>query len=164
MRKYFHDWFALPNFIKLDFIRKQSKNQFKQLVKKRAKEFAFKELMKKKTNLSKLRSIHYDDLEIQPYLVSDRLTLEQKRTVFQFRIRVANFGENYRGGREVILCPLCKDHPDTQEAAFSCCEAIKANTHIEGEIADIYTRNIDSKTVKSLCNIVEFRKKQAQLS
>ena len=69
---------------------------------------------------SKLGNLEYTELKMQDYLQSNSFTVEQARTVFAFRTKMANFGENYRQKEGPSLCPLCRDHLDAQELAFKC--------------------------------------------
>ena len=67
------------------------------------------------------------------------------------------FVENFRGGNEIIMCPLCRLHPDNQENSLNCPETRK-ETEIKGNLCDIFKENIGTGIVETLTKIVEIRK------
>ena len=82
----------------LNEIEKMSKLTFKNLVKKKAKDYEFNRLMEIKIRKSKLKDIEYTKLETQEYLNLKTMNASQAKALFKFRVRMAPFGENYRGG------------------------------------------------------------------
>ena len=90
-------------------IKVMSKNAFKNLVKDRIRKLAFNTLMKEKVDKSKLKNLSYSELTIQPYLVTDKLSLPQKQLIYRIRVRDIDTPENY--GRDVPcrLCFLARD-------------------------------------------------------
>ena len=82
--------------------------------------------MKKKEVHRKLNNLSYTDLSIQDYLTSSAFKLEQKRATFMWRCRMELFGENFRGGMDSTLCPICRTHIDSQFLSLQC-PLIKAN-------------------------------------
>ena len=77
---------------------------FKKMVKIKIKEFALNSLNELKYEHSKMDNVIYTELKIQKYLMSEQLSVEQKRTIFHFRTRMANFSENFRG--RILLFPV----------------------------------------------------------
>ena len=61
----------------LDWIKSKSKNSFKRLVKKRAKEYALKLFNVQKSSHSKLDNLYYDELKMQNHLVSKDISVNQ---------------------------------------------------------------------------------------
>jgi len=104
----------------LESIKSKSKEVFKKLVKVKAREYAFNQLLSKKGSYSKMKHLEYDDFRIQNYLVDNRLSIEEKKLVFKFRTRMCNFGKNFRAGRVVTSCPLCNLHLDCQFQFLHC--------------------------------------------
>ena len=102
-----------------DFIKKKSSQAFKTYVKNKVKTYALKVLKSKQQKHKKMANVYYDSLSMQSYFSLDNLKIEEKKTIFRYRVRMENFGENYRGGLSLIKCPLCKLHPDNQEMAFN---------------------------------------------
>ena len=62
--------------------------------------------MKMKNKHSKMKRIRYQELKMQDYLVSKELTKEEKLTLMRWRVHMERFGENYRGRRDIVDCPL----------------------------------------------------------
>ena len=71
---------------------------------------------------------------------------------------MAQFGENYRGNKDNILCPLCHQGPDNQNHCFKC-EIVTEKIDVKGiDMDDIYTNNISIQTSEILTKILELRK------
>ena len=83
------------------------------------------------------------------------------RTIFRYRVRMENFGENYRGGAVSITCPLCNLHIDSQEMSFKC-PIIRDMIDIKGDISDIYEEDIDKQTIQTILKITNYRKKSLE--
>ena len=149
--------FGIPADFKL--IRKMSKEAFKKSVKVKSKELAFRNLLSKKVKHSKMANVAYDELKIQKYMLRDDIKVEQKRLIFKHRTRMAEYGENFRGGKDQVFCPFCKLHLDSQERSFSC-PVISADVEIVGSIQNIYSDDIKLETVETIKNITEYRKKR----
>ena len=80
-----------------DYIKNKATNTFKTLVKKKVQLFAFKSLKSKQQKHSKMVNVRYEYLKMQSYLLSSELKLKEKRTLFKYKVRMARFGENFRG-------------------------------------------------------------------
>ena len=145
----------------LDFLKSRSKLASKNMVRIKAKEFAWKKFMRARIGHSKMENLWYSELKIQKYLSTNKFTPEDARTLFSFRTRMANFGENFRNGSEHVLCPLCHMHYDTQSMAFQC-PVVNANVKMEGQYDDIFRAEIPKDIVSTLCNIVKFREQYTQ--
>ena len=83
----------------LDEIRKMSADRFKNLVKKHAKNFEFKRFLaiKEAKAKSKMKNLVYSELKIQDYLLLKEMNTSQAKALFKFRVRMAQFCQNYRG-------------------------------------------------------------------
>ena len=138
-----------------DEIRSKSKDSFKHLVKVRAREFALIVLNQKKESHSKMDGVQYSELRMQSYFKSP-CTLEQKRTIFRWRTRMEQFGENYRGGGGPIICPLCKIHLDNQPMSAHC-PVIKDKID-DIKIDDLFQSNVSQKTANIITKINEIRR------
>ena len=144
-----------------EFIRSKSKQAFKNLVKNKVKLYALKILKMKQQKHSKMKNLHYNSLNIQSYFTSEELKQEEKRTIFRYRVRMANYGENYRGGAYSTTCPLCHLHLDNQEMSFQC-PIIRNMIAIEGNISDIYKEDIKKQTIKTILKITNYRNKSLE--
>ena len=76
-----------------ELMKQKSKETFKKMVKVRAKEYALKVLLSKKG--TKMEKLQYSDLTIQNYLVNEETTINQKKTLFKYRVRMERFGGEF---------------------------------------------------------------------
>ena len=103
---------------------------------------------------SKMDNIVYIGMQPQNYTSMENIKAEQVRILFHWRTRMAKFGENYRGGREFVMCPLCLDHYDSQNLSFQC-QVIKKKWN--GNPEDVYSDNVKMETVKTIQQIMKIR-------
>ena len=69
---------------------------------------------------------------------------------------MAEFGENFRAGRDKLLCPLCALHSDSQDMGPAC-PLIRRDIHIIGNFSDIYNNNIRVETITDIEKMMEYR-------
>ena len=128
-----------------------SKSAFKIVVKDRIRKLAFNTLMKEKADKSKMNNLSYKELCIQPYLVTDKLSLPQKQLIYRIRVRDVETPENY--GRDVP-CRLCFLARDEMSHILDCvviklaCPAVYNNSDVK--IADAHAVDMDMDRVKRL--------------
>ena len=72
------------------------------------------------------------------------------------------FGENFRAGRDEVLCPLCKNHSDSQFNILNCSiireDLDKQDIDLYNvNLEDIYSDNISITSVKVLKIAMETR-------
>ena len=148
---------GLPN--DLEMIEKKTKLTWKNLVKRKIKEFEFKELIeiKETRNQSKLEKLNYKELNQQEYL--NNLNVVQLKEIFRFRTRMAKFSENFKEGGQVKLCPLCGQHDDTQNWSFKC-QKVNENIEIIGEYEDIFESEITPSLANTVTQIMKLRETQ----
>ena len=105
----------------------QSKSQFamKKMVKIKIQEYALDQLNMQKFSHSKMDGLIHIELKMQEYILSEEITTDQKRNLFSFRTRMAEFSENYRSGNDVLPCKMCDLHTDCQAHSVSCHETMK---------------------------------------
>ena len=142
----------------LEVIRTTSKEAFKRLVKMKARDYERIELLNKvdKEELSKMENLQFDKLEMAKYLELNEVTLNEAKAVFQFRSRMADFKENYKGTNTYNICPLCQNHTDTQQAAFQC-SVIRNSVDIKGNYRDILEGKITKELATTITNIIKLR-------
>ena len=70
---------------------------------------------------------------------------------------MATFGENFRGGADFVMCPLCGTHRDTQLLGFRQCPKLAEYITIKGEYEDIHRGNISTDLAQTLVKIENFR-------
>ena len=71
---------------------------------------------------------------------------------------MAPFGENFRGNREFVICPLCQKHLDNQSMSFQC-EVLKDKMKIECSLTDIHSDSVTIKTAKTVLEMLKIREK-----
>ena len=104
-----------------DWIVSKSKQWFKHYVNQKAQAFAFEILKIKQNSHSKINKIQYSRLKIQPYMTDEKIPVRTKRLLFNFRMRMLNFGENFRGARPSVPCPFaCPMARDSETHLFLC--------------------------------------------
>ena len=139
-----------------------SKYSFKKLVMKKAREFEFLRYLQIKDSKSKMKNLSYTCLEMQDYLLLKNMNTSQAKAMFKFRVKMAPFGENFRGGRDKVLCPLCHLHPDGQEESFAC---VKMNEimEIKGKYQQIFGWKFTREIILTVQKIYEFREEYRKL-
>ena len=143
----------------VSFFKSISKVKFEKIVKLKTKEHALDRLNEEKFKHSKMENLVFTSLEIQNYLSSEEITLAQKRNIFLFRTRMADYGENYGGGSSqlTIPCKICLLHSDCQAHSVTCHETLKGVTK-KGNYKEIFTNKISTDTAIMLHEITEARK------
>ena len=106
--------------IDLSYIKSMSTGQLKNIVNKKATEIAFHNMLNSKETHKKMSDIRYSNLGIQPYLTDSRITNKDAKLLFLFRTKMVRVGMNYRGGHDVLSCPLCNSSADTQKHLLVC--------------------------------------------
>ena len=100
-------------------ISNMGQESLRNLLKKKINEAALVKLLADKDEKSKLKSLKYDNLAIQPYLTAEsNLTIREKRLLFRWRSHMINVKSNL--GIKEAKCPLCKEANDTQYHLLTC--------------------------------------------
>ena len=124
--------------VNLDTIK--SKSSFKSMVKKKALEHGLKILQAKKEKHSKMMDLEYTELKLQSYFTLPGITVDEVRNMFKFRVRMTQFGENFRGDSDMVLCPLCNIHLDNQPMSLQC-PALREKTKLEDKMSITNSKN-----------------------
>ena len=110
-------------------ISRMSKIRFQSLVKGKIKNSAFEYLMRKKEKnkeTSKTKDIVYKCLEIQPYLLPNKMSTNSSdstqlcKFTFSLRCRMVQVRDNYKSSNESLTCELCNSHIDSQKNLLVC--------------------------------------------
>ena len=109
-----------------------------------------------------MKNLFYSELKLQDYLCLKTMNACQAKALFKFRVRMAPFGENFRGGQATILCPLCKKHPDGQAEIFDCL-VIKTVIEVKGQYKQIFGCQFPAELVKTVQSIYMFREEHRKL-
>ena len=143
-----------------DILTIEAKSQycFRKDLKTKIKEFTLDLLNERKFKHTKMDNILFTDLKIQDYLVTEKFSVEQKRIIFLFRTRMADYSENYRGQGPQKPCRICKLHVDSQTHSVNCAATLQ-NIRTKGNYNEIFSSNISIETAMMLQQILEYRDK-----
>ena len=109
-----------------------------------------------------MKNLVYTHLKIQDYLILKDMNASQAKAMFKFRVRMAPFGENFRGGQARVICPLCLSHPDGQEESFTC-TAVNKVIDVKGQYMDIFGQRFSKELIKTIQNIFNYREEYRKL-
>ena len=140
-------------------IKYKSRESFKRMVKCKAQEYALKELRKEQVKHSKMANLTYTELKAQEYLTLNNTRAEYVMNIFKFRVRMAPFGENFRGGEEHIICPLCQNHWDSQVMSFQC-SYFRGKVAIDCDMEDVLSDKVTVETGKTLTKMLKIREEK----
>ena len=93
---------------------------------------------------------------MQEYLKLNTMTAYEAKTVFSYRVRAANYSDNYRGPAGLNPCPLCHLHLDCQPLAFQC-PTVKQNIKVTENYSKIFDTSVEKKLASLLVKIDKFR-------
>ena len=150
--------------VNLSNIKRKSKLSFKNLVKMSAHEYEFTQLLKSKQKHSKLENLWYSKLEMQKYLELNNMNNNEAQVMFKYRTRMAKYGENFRGNKSSVMCPLCHTHLDDQKIAFENCQVLKENIRISENYNLIFNTSVPSEVVKIIMKIEQLREQYLSLN
>ena len=80
-----------------------------------------------------MQNLRYTEVKVQNYFSIPGITASEAQNLFKWRVKMAKLGENIRGNRESVTCPLCSNHLDNQSMIFQC-EVLKKEVNIECRI------------------------------
>ena len=109
-----------------DKIMEMNKKTFKDFLKKKIFELAFSELLKVKQSHSKGKEIVYDKLQMQSYLKSNDIKLEDKLLLFSLRSRTTESKDNFRTMYGDASCNLCSSNiPQSDRHLLDCVKILE---------------------------------------
>ena len=123
--------------------------QYKDWIKTKVTEAAFRYLTSIQQTHSKVKDIKYSKLELQPYLHSPLFSRKQMSTLFRLRSRTfsgikSDFSQLYKPD---LACPVCRQHPDTLPNLLTC-PALSAVLQLEDVNSEISHSDIFSSDVR----------------
>ena len=155
--------------IDLTKVKEQNQEKFKNNVKSYIHKAAFKYLLLKASDHSKMENLNYNNYEMQQYFKNGKITKLVAQNYFRFRTRMETFVDNFKNGFTDITCSLCLQNDSNSEEVsfvdaqqhFLNCSAIvdmvpEISTLIPQEI--YLTTKVDIKTIKILLKAMEIRK------
>ena len=158
-----------------DLLKNMSKSSFKTTVKQKSKLLALKYLNNLKAPHSKMDSLSYETLDIQPYLNSSLIFPELAKQLFSWRTRMVQFKNNSRNGNDDISCALGCNEDDRQEMIFKCPVILSYLPDIQNtevNYSDIFSKNVIKmnnagqllqKALKVRVNCIDQQKLQTNL-
>ena len=111
-----------------EIIKNTPKDIYKLWVRKKVERAAFSNYLNlKEDSKKKLKDLHYEKLQIQPYLLSSQLTFKQKQLLYSLRSKCyparMNFKKLNKGN---LRCRFKCDSEETQDHIFENCGPIQA--------------------------------------
>ena len=120
-----------------DTIGAMSKNAFKRLVNEKIYLLAYTYLSEEKLKKTKLANL--TTWQMQDYLVSDKLSLSEKRLLYMLRVRMIEVKNNFSSKYgDKLECSLCLNHIEDQENLLKCSEIVSEVNTSEITYRDIY--------------------------
>ena len=121
-------------------------------------------MIKKEKSLSKLDNLEYEGFTMQDYLKSKELDINQIRSLFKYRTRMAKVATNFSHSYVDLSCPLCKSSSDTQEHLLSCStlknEVPELKLNLENSYKHIFGNNI--KKMKKTITLLDLAMKKRE--
>ena len=109
----------------LEYLKGISEEKFKKMVKLSVCDHALDQLNEEKFSHSKMDNLVYTELKIQNYLISEEMSVSQKRNIFHFRTRMADFGQHFPAGFHTIPCKMFGLQTDCQTHSSNCYETMR---------------------------------------
>ena len=101
-------------------VTRLSKEVFREIIKESIKDRALHHLKSVQKSHSKARNIKYDKLEIQSYLMSGDMTIQEKCFAFAARTRMLDLKANFKSSLSDSVCRKCCEQEENQEHLLSC--------------------------------------------
>ena len=125
----------------LEVLKSKSSQSFKRNLKIITKKFSLTYLLKKKASHKKMDGLQYTELELQPYLKDEKISVAEAKNLYRYRTKCARFQENMKQISSSIYCPLCNLQPDTQAHSVTC-SVVMAKISVEGNYLDIFKPSV----------------------
>ena len=109
-----------------------------------------------------MSGLEYEEMTIQNYFLREDINIDQKRMLFRYRTRMADYGENFRAGKSEVICPLCKSHKDSQALGFVC-PIIKSEMIIDGTYPEGGNKPVNYQIIRKY-NKVQTRNNEALMA
>ena len=143
--------------IKLSFneIKSMKKENFKKAVKEACKRYVFQKLLKLKEGHKKGSKIKYKKLEIQKYLLSDKISVKEAKLLFKIRTEMLDVRQNFKNkyidksknddyNEKLLSCPLCELHIDNAKNILKCSVLDNNNNDNDNDnFDDLYSEDMD---------------------
>ena len=132
--------------LSLSEIKQMSKEMFKNKVKTHVNEAAFVWLNNEKQRSKKIQNMKYSKLYIQNYLLSEKLSIRQRKFLTHLRGKMVKVKTNFSRMHENVFCPLCfqmgYNYDDSQEHLLQCISLCNTGDIDTGtQYTDIYSES-----------------------
>ena len=130
------------------------KDIFKKKVINACKKYSLNKLLSKqekrreKNENSKGRKLNYIKIEMQSYLKSNKIKINESKLLFKIRTNMLEVRKNYKQFDNNVLCPLGDNHIDNEENILKC-EKLKTDNDSETQFDDLFSQN-EEKVAKTL--------------
>ena len=118
------DMMELNLNLSLSEIRQMSKEMFKNKVKTHVNEATFVWLSKEKQRSKKIQNLEHSKLYIQNYLLSEKLSVRQRKFLTHLRGKMVKVKTNFSRMYDNVFCSLCfqpgYESEDSQEHLLQC--------------------------------------------
>ena len=141
-----------------EYYEKVDKEKFKAVIKEKSKTYALKNLKERQETHSKMSSLKYDDLSLQPYFKNHNISIETKRTVFKWRCHMEKFKCNYKNlYNDDLSCFLCKEHLDSQRMSIECKKIVGIDQWPKNSYDDLFKKDIPDAIITLIMKITKNR-------
>ena len=131
------------------------KSKLKEIVKMSCKVTSFQYLLKeiKDKDMTKMKNVKYEKLEMQNYLKCEKINLKKKKILFKSRTRMLKVNHNF-GNKSP--CPLCELNDDEQSHLLECviikvkCPEIFENRK-NCKYEDIFSNDLKKRMILQNC-------------
>jgi hypothetical protein len=157
------DFLFIEQEIDEDWISRTGKDEYNSYIKGKVKVAAFREYIQLKEKCKKkLKSVHYSDFSIQPYLISNKISLQEKQLLWSLRSKCypakSNFSKMNRGN---LMCYFQCNSEETQSHIFEHCEPIRARIGypLNVNLNDIYGPIDDQIRAARVLNTIDLTRR-----
>ena len=101
--------------------------------------------MKEKEKCKKGENLNYKKLNMQTYLVSDKINSRDAIFLFKIRTQMLDVRKNYESKYENnMTCQLCLSHTDTQQDIITCLALNTENRKITVKYNDLFSNDLNT--------------------
>ena len=123
-------------------VRNMKKEKFKSLVKEQIRNLSKEYLIFLRSKHSKSDKLMLEK-RMKEYLISDKISTEEKKVLFSLKTRAVNVKTNYSSNLQNMQCRLCKKiGEDESEIHIMNCKMILSDSNLKSELLTISYEDI----------------------
>ena len=133
-----------------------TKTQFKSLVSRKVSEYSKRYLFEIQQKRSKTKNLIISE-KIKPYLISDKISLIEKQTLYQLRCRIEKVKNNYKSSyKNNLECLFCKSENsiDSVQHYLESCSYFKQKDHFHKKIKGVKYEHIFNGSFEEQVRVV----------